>query len=32
MARHTQKVNYEAVEEAETAGSLLSRTWPEMLV
>ena len=24
--------NYEAVEEAKTAGSLLSRTWPEMLV
>lgn len=23
---------YEAVEEAETAGSLLSRTWPETLV
>lgn len=32
MARHTQKVNYEAVEEAETARSLLSRTWLEMSV
>ena len=29
---NTQKFNYEAVEEAETARSLLSRTWLEMLV
>lgn len=32
MVGHTQKVDYEAAEEAETAGSLLSGTWPEVMV
>lgn len=32
MVGHTQKVDYEAAEEAETAGSLLSGTWPEAMV
>lgn len=32
MVGHTQKVDYEAAEEAETAGSLLSGTWPEVML
>lgn len=32
MVGHTQKVDYGAAEEAETAGSLLAGAWPEVVM